>query len=165
MRGHGDARRKGNVVRPPGLQHSQLLAASLRRALSDLTEPWNEEDYGWEFLGNRRPERPSGMSLPLEDAERCSWKPVGLAVHRIRLPRPVSPSTHILRGGSEDGKLPQDVRCRNRKRSTVEELVSRITSHIAGRSVSKVVSTDNSPRTFPESAQKASLASRCLARL
>lgn len=74
MRGHGDARRKGNVVRPPGLQHSRLLAASLRRALSDLTEPWNEEDYGWEFLGNRRPERPSGMSLPLEDAERPKAK-------------------------------------------------------------------------------------------
>ncbi len=47
----GDWDENGNVVRPPGLQHSQLLATSLKQAVSDLTEPWNEEDFGWEFLG------------------------------------------------------------------------------------------------------------------
>jgi len=38
------------VVKPPGLEHSRLLAAHLSRSVTLLATPWNEEDFGWEFL-------------------------------------------------------------------------------------------------------------------
>lgn len=46
----GEWDKSGSVLRPPGLQHSRLLASSLKQSVSVVTEPWNEEDYGWEFL-------------------------------------------------------------------------------------------------------------------
>jgi hypothetical protein len=38
------------VLQPPGLQHSLYLATGLAKSFRDVGQPWNEEDYGWEFL-------------------------------------------------------------------------------------------------------------------
>lgn len=40
----------GLVIRPPGFEHSQLLNSRLRELGLKVGEPWNEEDYAWEFL-------------------------------------------------------------------------------------------------------------------
>jgi hypothetical protein len=43
---------KGNVVEPAGRAHAELLARALRNTeLTNVSEPWNEEDYAWEFIG------------------------------------------------------------------------------------------------------------------
>lgn len=41
---------KGNVILPPGRLHSELFADLLSQRYTMILPPWNEEDYGWEFL-------------------------------------------------------------------------------------------------------------------
>ena len=44
------------VASPAGRIHSELICSHLRGLMLVLEEPWNEEDYAWEFLvfANRR---------------------------------------------------------------------------------------------------------------
>jgi len=49
--------RDGAIVESPaGRIHSELICSHLRGLMPVLEEPWNEEDYAWEFLvfPNRR---------------------------------------------------------------------------------------------------------------
>ena len=38
------------VTSPAGRIHSELICSHLRNQMPVLRDPWNEEDYAWEFL-------------------------------------------------------------------------------------------------------------------
>ena len=40
----------GTGPEPPGLEHATLLVSCLPIAIGWIDGPWNEEDFGWEFL-------------------------------------------------------------------------------------------------------------------
>jgi hypothetical protein len=61
---------KGQVIAPPGLEHAKLLASKLASSMKLLYAPWNEEDYGWQFLIEH--ERIT-MGVLIQSPEEARW--------------------------------------------------------------------------------------------
>lgn len=56
-----------DVQLPPGRQHSLFLAAGLAESFRDVGQPWNEEDYSWEFLCKVNNVSTGALIAPIED--------------------------------------------------------------------------------------------------